>query len=381
MSNIYTYSKRKIESMSELRDIRKNQPSQIFDYYKNDVTIREQEPIPSTKQFKDLNWVAFGDSLTDPTAAGGNARRYDYYLNALTGIHNTNLGMGGTGYRRTFANGTAFSQRANASSDINSSTDIVTVFGSINDQSAQNEGVKAGKSGPVALSFNDIYNGGESAHYKAWWFTKGITTKTYPDLAYPIGLLDYIDYDETFLVDSPPSDATFVGYVNAMIDVLHRKAPNAKVVLVSEIFASNFNTYTNAYNGLIWDVLIIEMMIKQKIVSYRRSVGDTWLSHVNLWDDNYAGIYGSNTSYCIYPGVGLSSKQCTKDVDGYNFAPYRNRYFQADQMHPNRQYNYEWLAPKFGAIICDAMGISKAQLPSDSEFVAQMTRFPELSQI
>ena len=127
------------------------------------------------KPWADKKWCAFGDSLTDPTINA--TKKYHAIIAEKTGISVTVLGKGGTGYYKTKDDGTAYYQRMeNCPAD----TDVVTIFGSVND-------------------WNAIKNGG--------------------------------------LTIGNPSDAmsagTYSGYVNECIDVAISKAPYAQIALAT----------------------------------------------------------------------------------------------------------------------------------------------------
>ena len=127
------------------------------------------------KPWADKKWCAFGDSLTDPTINA--STKYHAIIAEKTGISVAVLGKGGTGYYKTKDDGMAYYQRmANCPAD----TDVITIFGSVND-------------------WNAIKNGG--------------------------------------LTIGNPSDAmsagTYSGYVNECIDVAINKAPYAQIALIT----------------------------------------------------------------------------------------------------------------------------------------------------
>jgi len=84
--------------------------------------------IGSQPKWKDLKWVAFGDSLTESNLRTD--KNYHGYIADTTGITVVNMGKSGTGYKRTYDEGFAFYQRIlNVSTD----ADVITIFGSGND--------------------------------------------------------------------------------------------------------------------------------------------------------------------------------------------------------------------------------------------------------
>ncbi|PFW50137.1 hypothetical protein COL13_27400, partial [Bacillus cereus] len=84
----------------------------------------------SEKTYKGKKWGAVGDSLTEHNIRA--TKNYHDYIADELGITVINLGKGGTGYKRTEENNTAFYQRIlNVPKDI----DVFTIFGSGNDLS------------------------------------------------------------------------------------------------------------------------------------------------------------------------------------------------------------------------------------------------------
>ncbi|HDR8493703.1 TPA: SGNH/GDSL hydrolase family protein [Bacillus cereus] len=89
--------------------------------------------VPQTdnsKPYSDIKWGPVGDSLTEHNIRA--TRNYHDYIAEEIGINVINLGVGGTGYKKTEENNTAFYQRIlNVPTDI----DVLTIFGSGNDLS------------------------------------------------------------------------------------------------------------------------------------------------------------------------------------------------------------------------------------------------------
>lgn len=96
----------------------------------NGVTpvVFEVKGYTNGESWHHLKWCCLGDSLTEVNQRT-NTRYYDY-INEKTGINVVNMGVGGTGYKRGEDSGNAFYQRAN---DIPHDCDVVTIFGSGND--------------------------------------------------------------------------------------------------------------------------------------------------------------------------------------------------------------------------------------------------------
>lgn len=85
--------------------------------------------IKKEKELQGINWVAFGDSLTDSNTLKSEYNYVQYVANSLE-LNFTNCGEGGTGYLKGNGKEHQFYNRTN---DIPSNTDILTVFGSFND--------------------------------------------------------------------------------------------------------------------------------------------------------------------------------------------------------------------------------------------------------
>lgn len=81
------------------------------------------------KPFEGVNWVAFGDSITDATTLSEN-KNYTNFVAEKLGLNMINMGVGGTGYVNGKDRMTAFYQRA---VNIPKNTNIITIFGSFND--------------------------------------------------------------------------------------------------------------------------------------------------------------------------------------------------------------------------------------------------------
>lgn len=81
------------------------------------------------KNLKNVKYVAFGDSLTDSNTLADEDAGHKNYVNYVTEsleLNTTNMGVGGSGYKK----GNSFVNRV---SNIPTDTDIITIFGSFND--------------------------------------------------------------------------------------------------------------------------------------------------------------------------------------------------------------------------------------------------------
>lgn len=302
----------------------------------------------------DYKWVAFGDSLTDPTASGGQYK-YHYWLNRLTGIDVSVHGKGGTGHWCTHDSGTCYYQRMSA---IPTDADIITIFGSVNDHKMQT-GARTQASGYAATmgldnsgtvrTWDELYN--TVAKESAWYSSQNLV-KTSDSPA----ILDSLTYEDT-ITDGQTS---YVAYVNEAINIAHSRCPQAKIVLMHEIH----------YKGIHDDMCRMQRMVKKKLVEKRRTNGDTWLSLYELDTSTYDGILGSNNAYYdTQSGQGMSFTQIQIDTFGQRYAA---DYSSGNFGHPNAQYNFEWIAPQFAQLLCDTLGVDRATLPTRAEVVARM---------
>lgn len=193
--------------------------------YKTTQTVQQTE-----KKWETEKWCAFGDSLTDPDINA--TKKYYQYIADETGINVTVLGKGGTGYYKTKDAGTAYYQRmANCPAD----TNVITIFGSVND-------------------WNAIKNGG--------------------------------------LTIGSPSDAmsaeTYSGYVNECIDVAISKAPYAQIALVTPM----------EYHGLPDETLESIANALVAVAKYRKikCLDMYHMSGFRVDDPTFAAVYTTDYS-------------------------------------------------------------------------------------
>lgn len=104
-------------------DTTKQYLSEIFGYKIKDIVSVEHS-------LKGIKWGFIGDSLTEKNHRA--LKNYIDYIVEETGIIAVNLGVSGTGYKKTEEKGSAFYQRINK---IDTDFDILTIFGSGNDLS------------------------------------------------------------------------------------------------------------------------------------------------------------------------------------------------------------------------------------------------------
>ena len=99
-----------------------------------------------TKKWSGLKWVVFGDSLTEENAK--TTKHYFDYVSEVTGIEIYNMGDSGSGYMNENDLGTAFYQRIG---DVPTDADVITIFGSFNDNHYYSVMGTAGDSGTATI--------------------------------------------------------------------------------------------------------------------------------------------------------------------------------------------------------------------------------------
>lgn len=80
--------------------------------------------INITNRLKGVKWDALGDSLTDPSTVGNSHKNYTKWISEKNGMSLNNCGVGGKGYWQGIEDEVQ---------NVRSDTDIVTIFGSLND--------------------------------------------------------------------------------------------------------------------------------------------------------------------------------------------------------------------------------------------------------
>ena len=118
-------------------------PYSITGLYKGDRSnvdfISSNVFFGKTTSINELNWCAFGDSLTDKNTLKNEEtgkRNYVDFIQWSTGLNVTNLGKGGTGYMADNGYQQSFVDRI---SQIPTDSNIITCFGSFNDASKAKE--------------------------------------------------------------------------------------------------------------------------------------------------------------------------------------------------------------------------------------------------
>lgn len=92
--------------------------------YDHSINIVKEE-----NKYKSKKWALLGDSLTDDNV-NTNVKKYYSYIQDDLGINIQNLGQSGCGYKRKFNNGNNFVEQSLL---LDSDVDVVTIFGSFND--------------------------------------------------------------------------------------------------------------------------------------------------------------------------------------------------------------------------------------------------------
>lgn len=139
--------------------------------------------------WKDVKWVAVGDSLTDPSINA--THKYHAVISETVELGSLKvLGVGGTGYWRGNENNKCFYQRMDG--NIPADTNIITIFGSVNDWRWKSGGIEIGS------------------------------------------------------VDDELDSGTYAGYVDKAIKVAKEQAPNAKIIICGTPY------FTNTVNSQYW---------------------------------------------------------------------------------------------------------------------------------
>lgn len=242
----------------------------------------------------EVHYVAVGDSLTDATINAD----YKYHAIIKDGVGLKSVpayGKGSTGYKQGYNGGYSYWQRI---ADIPHDADVVTIFGSVNDWN---------------------YSGTSSADQ-----TGNVT--------------DNLSTGQTSLA----------AYINATLDVVKKRAPLAKTVMVTELY----------YKGPEYADYRIN---KQKAIGTARGI-----SVYDLYNDTYEGkgfSDGTNPYANTVAGMGLNFQQITDAAFGREYTVDYST--TANYGHPSNSYHLQWLAPKFADIICKELGLSTSLLPDD----------------
>lgn len=136
---------------------------------------------PNTSSWMAYKWACIGDSYTDPTINAD--YKYEHIIADTTGIQIQTLGVGGTGWWKGYDTQTSYRFRASL---VGLDTDVVTLFGSINDWK---------------------YYQGDNA------LTLGTVTDSLSD-----------------------GDNTLSAYINDVFDVLEERVPTAQIIVFGPMY-------------------------------------------------------------------------------------------------------------------------------------------------
>lgn len=221
-----------------------------------------QIPTDGEKKYNGKKWVALGDSLTSKNTLGQDKDIYVDYVTNTLGFTTYNEGDGGTGYWKTHTNNTAFYQRV---PNFTESADIITVFGSFNDL-----GTEGGVSGASIIG-------------------------------------NYTD----------STTSTICGCINATIDAIIDKYPNAIIGIVAPTPWSNSlgNSASESY------------VTKLKQIAEYRSIPFLDLYHssnLRPWDASFRATYYRNADDGAHPNSEGHKRIAIQFMDFINkiFYPY-----------------------------------------------------------
>lgn len=291
--------------------------------------------------WNNYKWVVLGDSLTDirpgSSEQASAPNKYEVLLNnaEYLGIQTVVEAKGGTGYWRQNGANSRFWERT-ASMTPDTSVDVVTIFGSVNDGKVWKGTDKVHEENYELPNLGLKSSDGQMLTWAE--LHTNIGNNVHPTRQQILDLLSFED-DQT--------NNSWVGYVNACINQARAKFPNAKIILVNELWFHNVHDFT----------LTEERTVKEAIVVARRAKGDTWLSIVNAYSYAYGG---SDDAYASYrsPTLGLNMQLATT---GSAFAA---EFTYDNGGHPNDLYHRVWLAPVFANILCEALGENPENLPA-----------------
>ena len=246
--------------------------------------------------WSDVKWVCVGDSLTDPTINA--KKKYHAVIDEMLDVGSlTVLGKGSTGYWAGQDKGTCFYQRMTGA--IPADTNIITLFGSVND----------------------------------WkWYNGGIQLGT---------------------VDDTLDAGTYAGYVDEAIRIAQEQAPNAKIIICGTPY------FTKDINYTYWRKAT--EINKAKAAKYGLPFYDMYASNAicnpsNVELGNYQYMFNFAFNYrAKVKGLNFSKMRGSTFNAAYDM--------QDATGHPNNAYHHDYIAPMFANYICEVMDIDKATLP------------------
>lgn len=247
--------------------------------------------------WKDVKWVAVGDSLTDPSINA--THKYHAIISEEVELGSLKvLGVGGTGYWRGNENNKCFYQRMDG--NIPADTNIITIFGSVNDWRWKSGGIEIGS------------------------------------------------------VDDELDSGTYAGYVDKAIKVAKEQAPNAKIIICGTPY------FTNGVNYQYWRQATD--MNKQKAEKYGIPFYDMFASNAKgkPMDERY-GQYEYMFNYDFRTRAKVKGLNFAKTNEA-NFKGIYD--MSDATGHPNNRYHAEYIAPLMANYIATVMGIPKESIPT-----------------
>lgn len=247
--------------------------------------------------WKDVKWVAVGDSLTDPSINA--THKYHAVISEAVGLGSLKvLGVGGTGYWRGNENNKCFYQRM--AGNIPYDTNIITIFGSVNDWRWESDGIQIGS------------------------------------------------------VDDELDSGTYAGYVDKAIKVAKEQAPNAKILICGTPY------FTNTVNSRHWRQATD--MNKQKAEKYGLPFFDMFASNANgkPIDERY-GQYEYMFNYDFKTRAKVNGLNFAKTNEA-NFKGIYD--MSDATGHPSNRYHAEYIAPLMANYIATVIGIPKESIPA-----------------
>ena len=192
----------------------------------NGYNVPKIEASQSSKPYLDVKWTVVGDSLTERNAKA--SKFYHDYIADDLGFSVTNMGVGGTGYKRRDEANNAFYQRI---LNVPTDTEVVTIFGSFNDLGA---GVPHGTKSDTGTD------------------TLGGAINTTIDNLYsilptiPLGIISPTPW-HTSKIDNPENSATT--YAKLLEDICHDRG----IPFLNLYHSSGLRPWEESYRNLVYD--------------------------------------------------------------------------------------------------------------------------------
>ena len=277
---------------------------------------------PVTTGWENIQWVCVGDSLTDPSINA--THKYHAVLKEMLPIKKlTVLGKGGTGYWRGSDSNKCFYQRMQG--NIPADTNLITIFGSVND----------------------------------WrWQTEGLSLGT---------------------VDDDISAGTYAGYVNEAINVAKAQAPNATIIMIgTPYFTKNIN-----YQRWRQATAMNKQIAEKRNIPFFDQFASTCKGHPTA---EHATLTSVKEPYLRDYAFNSRAKATGLNYFKTNNAEFAAVYDMASAKgHPSNAYHAEYIAPLFANYLCEVLNIDKATLPNaltlEENATAYVNDYPHCSSI